>query len=135
MIGGTIIGKSNLEDYVEPFVYSNKMIEMDQESLTIKDQHNARIKVLEIIKKYAWLYVLIGVGIGAVIHNWIPEDIISAVLGEDKWHSVLIATLVRIYVLLDIFGTLPEALVSKGAGLGTVLAFMVAQLPHCRYHR
>ncbi|MEO1814389.1 MAG: permease [Acetobacterium sp.] len=128
VIGGTIIGKSNLEDYVEPFVYSNKMIEMDQESLTIKDRMTfAKDQVLEIIQK-VWLYVLIGVGIGAVIHNWIPEDIISAVLGEDKWYSVLIATLVGIPMYADIFGTLPiaEALVSKGAGLGTVLAFMMA---------
>lgn len=128
VVGGTIIGKSKLEDYVEPFVYSNKMIETDQESLTIGDRMGfAKDQVLEIIKK-VWLYVLIGVGIGAVIHNWIPEDIISAVLGQDKWYSVLIATLVGVPMYADIFGTLPiaEALVSKGAGLGTVLAFMMA---------
>ncbi|WP_373481919.1 permease [Acetobacterium sp.] len=128
VLGGTIIGKAKLEDYVEPFVYSNKMIEMDQESLTIKDRMIfARDQVLEIIQK-VWLYILIGVGIGAIIHNWIPEEIISAVLGQDKWYSVLIATLVGVPMYADIFGTLPiaEALVSKGAGLGTVLAFMMA---------
>lgn len=128
VIGGTIIGKAKLEDYVEPFVYSNKMIEMDQEALTIRDRMSfAKDQVLEIVQK-VWLYILIGVGIGAVIHNWIPEEIISAVLGDDKWYSVLIATLVGIPMYADIFGTLPiaEALVSKGAGLGTVLAFMMA---------
>ncbi|MDO9493197.1 permease [Acetobacterium sp.] len=128
VLGGTIIGKAKLEDYVEPFVYSNKMIEMDQESLTISDRISfAKDQVLEIVQK-VWLYILIGVGIGAVIHNWIPEEIISAVLGQDKWYSVLIATLVGVPMYADIFGTLPiaEALVSKGAGLGTVLAFMMA---------
>jgi len=128
VIGGTIIGKAKLEDYVEPFVYSNKMIEADQETLTTRDRISfAKDQVLEIVRK-VWLYVLIGVGIGAVIHNWIPEEIISAVLGQDKWYSVLIATLVGIPMYADIFGTLPiaEALVSKGAGLGTVLAFMMA---------
>jgi hypothetical protein len=128
VIGGTIIGKAKLEDYVEPFVYSNKIVEMDQETLTISDRIGfAKDQVLEIVRK-VWLYVLIGVGIGAVIHNWIPEEIISAVLGQDKWYSVLIATLVGVPMYADIFGTLPiaEALVSKGAGLGTVLAFMMA---------
>lgn len=128
VIGGTIIGKAKLEDCVEPFVYSNKIVEVAQEDLTIQDRLVfAKDQVIEIVKR-VWLYVLIGVGIGAIIHNWIPEDIISAVLGQDKWYSVLIATLVGVPMYADIFGTLPiaEALVSKGAGLGTVLAFMMA---------
>ena len=128
VLGGTIIGKAKLENYVEPFVYRNKIVEMDQETLTTRDRIGfAKDQVLEIVRK-VWLYVLIGVGIGAVIHNWIPEEIISAVLGQDKWYSVVIATLVGIPMYADIFGTLPiaEALVTKGAGLGTVLAFMMA---------
>ena len=128
VIGGTIVGKAKLEDCVEPFVYSNKIVEVAQEDLTIQDRLVfAKDQVIEIVKR-VWLYVLIGVGIGAIIHNWIPEDIISAVLGQDKWYSVLIATLVGVPMYADIFGTLPiaEALVSKGAGLGTVLAFMMA---------
>jgi len=73
VVGGTIIGKSKLEDYVEPFVYSNKMIETDQETLTTGDRIGfAKDQVWEIVRK-VWLYVLIGVGIGAIIHNWIPE--------------------------------------------------------------
>lgn len=127
VVGGTIISKAKLEDYVEPFVYSNKMMETEQEELTTKDRIKfGKDQVKDIVKK-VWLYILIGVGIGAAIHNWIPGNIISAVLGQDKWYSVLIATLVGVPMYADIFGTLPiaEALVSKGAGLGTVLSFMM----------
>ena len=127
VIGGTIISKLNLEKYVEPFVFNNKMMEIEEAELTTRDRINfAKDQVLDIIKK-VWLYILIGVGIGAVIHNWIPETIITAVLGQDKWYSVLIATLVGVPMYADIFGTLPiaEALVMKGAGLGTVLSFMM----------
>ena len=125
--GGTIISKLHLEDYVEPFVYGNKSVDIEQEELTLKDRITfGKEQVLEIIKK-VWLYVLIGVGIGAAIHNWIPESVISTILGQDKWYSVLIATLVGVPMYADIFGTLPiaEALVSKGVGLGTALSFMM----------
>jgi len=101
---------------------------MPQEQLTVKDRmHYSKEQVMEIIKK-VWLYILIGVGIGAAIHNWIPESVISAVLGQDKWYSVLLATLVGVPMYADIFGTLPiaEALVLKGVGIGTALAFMMA---------
>ena len=128
VIGGTIISKSKLEKYVEPFVYSNKMMELEQEELTVKDRLDiSKNQVLDIIKK-VWLYILIGVGIGAAIHNWIPESIISTVLGQDKWYSVLVATMVGIPMYADIFGTLPiaEALVIKGVGIGTALALMMA---------
>lgn len=128
VVGGTIISKLRLERYVESFVYENKMIEMEQEALTIRNRLNySKDQVLDIVKK-VWLYVLIGVGIGAAIHNWIPETIISAFLGQDKWYSVLLATIVGIPIYADIFGTLPiaEALVQKGVGIGTALAFMMA---------
>ncbi len=84
-------------------------------------------QVLSIVKK-VWIYILIGVGIGAAIHNWIPQDIITAVLGQNNWFSVLLATVVGIPMYADIFGTLPiaEALVLKGVGIGTALAFMMA---------
>ena len=127
VIGGTIISKANLEKYVEPFVYSNKMIKTDQEELTTGDRIDfAKHQVMDIIKK-VWLYILIGVGIGAAIHNWIPENVISAVFGQDKWYSVILATLVGVPMYADIFGTLPiaEALVLKGVGLGTALSFMM----------
>ncbi|MDP4127656.1 MAG: permease [Bacillota bacterium] len=128
VIGGTIISKAKLEKYVESFVFGNNVLEVEQEELTTRARMGfARDQVLDIIKK-VWLYVLLGVGIGAAIHNWIPENIISAVLGQDKWYSVLIATLVGVPMYADIFGTLPiaEALVLKGVGLGTALSFMMA---------
>ncbi len=128
VIGGSIISKLKLEKYVEPFVYKNKVMEMEQEALSTHDRLIfSRDQVLDIIKK-VWLYILIGVGIGAAIHNWIPESIISAVLGQDKWYSVPLATIVGVPMYADIFGTLPiaEALVLKGVGIGTALAFMMA---------
>ncbi|MDP4159606.1 MAG: permease [Bacillota bacterium] len=128
VIGGTIISKAKLEKYVESFVFGNNVLEVEQEELTTRARMGfARDQVLDIIKK-VWLYILIGVGIGAAIHNWIPENIISAVLGQDKWYSVLVATLVGVPMYADIFGTLPiaEALVLKGVGLGTALSFMMA---------
>lgn len=87
----------------------------------------ARAQVGEIVRR-VWPYVLVGVGIGAAIHNWVPAGIVSALLGQDKWWSVPAATLIGIPMYADIFGTLPiaEALVGKGVGLGTVLAFMMA---------
>jgi len=127
VIGGSIISKAKLESYVEPFVYGNQIMEIEQEELTTKDRVDfAKEQVKDIIRK-VWLYILIGVGIGALIHNWIPQEVISAVLGQDKWYSVIVATLVGVPMYADIFGTLPiaEALVYKGVGIGTVLAFMM----------
>jgi len=127
VIGGTTISKLKLEKYVESYVYDNNMIDVEQEELTRRDRINfAKDQVLDIIKK-VWLYIIIGVGIGAAIHNYIPESIITAILGKDKWYSVLVATFVGIPMYADIFGTLPiaEALVTKGVGLGTVLSFMM----------
>ena len=128
VIGGSIISAAKLEKYVEPFVFSNKMADMAEEEMTNRDRWAfAAVQVKDIIKR-VWLYILIGVGIGAAIHNWIPEDLIAMVLGQDKWYSVILATIVGIPMYADIFGTLPiaEALVGKGVGIGTVLAFMMA---------
>jgi uncharacterized membrane protein YraQ (UPF0718 family) len=125
--GGTIIGKAKLEEYVEPFVYGSGSIESEAEQLTVADRVKfGKTQVADIVKR-VWLYIVIGVGVGAAIHNWIPENIISAVLGQDKWYSVLVATVVGIPMYADIFGTLPiaEALVLKGVGLGTALSFMM----------
>jgi uncharacterized membrane protein YraQ (UPF0718 family) len=128
VVSGTVIGKAKMEKYVEPYVYINKMAELEESALTKRDRLKfAKEQVLFIIKK-VWLYILIGVGIGAAIHNWIPQNVISAVLGQDKWYSVLLATIVGVPMYADIFGTLPiaEALVLKGVGLGTALTFMMA---------
>jgi hypothetical protein len=128
VIGGTIISKAKMEKYVEPFVYGNKVLEVEQEALTVKDRLNISKEQVKDIVKRVWLYILLGVGIGALIHNWIPQEIISALLGQDKWYSVLIATIVGVPMYADIFGTLPiaEALVAKGVGIGTALSFMMA---------
>ena len=129
VIGGTIIGKMEMEKYVEPFVYGNKPVgvEYEPEELTRKERIDYAIEQALAIITRVWRYVLLGVGIGALIHNWIPETVIAAVLGQDKWYSVLVATLIGVPMYADIFGTLPiaEALVGKGVGLGTALSFMM----------
>ena len=128
VIGGTIISKANMTQYVESFVLNSPVLDMPQASLTRRDRFDFSAAQVADIFKRVWFYVLIGVGIGAVIHNWLPESWITTVLGEDKWWSVLVATLMGIPMYADIFGTLPiaEALVGKGVGLGTALAFMMA---------
>ncbi len=128
VVGGTLISKMKLEKYVESFVYQNQAGQIDAPEMTRRDRVRfAKDQVVFIIKK-VWLYILIGVGIGAAIHNWIPQDIILAVLGANNPFSVLIATVVGAPMYADIFGTLPiaEALVTKGVGIGTVLSFMMA---------
>jgi len=129
VFSGTIISKLKMEDQVEGFVFrKSNLPEMDLEQLTKKERIRvASESVKEIVRK-VWIYVLIGVGIGALIHNVVPEEFITAILGVDKWYSVPLATLVGVPMYADIFGTLPiaEALVSKGVGIGTALAFMMA---------
>jgi uncharacterized membrane protein YraQ (UPF0718 family) len=127
VVGGTVISKFRLEKYVESFVFNNPVLDIADQKLAVIDRINfAKEQVLDIVKK-VWMYIFIGVGIGAAIHNYIPESFISAILGQDKWYSVLIATFVGIPMYADIFGTLPiaEALVLKGVGLGTALSFMM----------
>ncbi len=128
VIGGTTISLLKLEKYVEPFVLNQKFIETPDEELTPRDRVNFGVQQVKDIVGRVWVYVLIGVGIGALIHNWIPENVIIAILGQDKWYSVLVASLVGIPMYADIFGALPiaEALVTKGVGIGTALSFMMA---------
>jgi hypothetical protein len=125
--GGTVIGCAGMEGQVESFVYAAPVRDGEAGMNRSERLAYARDQVVEIIER-VWLYILIGVGLGAVIHNWIPQDAITALLGQDKWWSVVLATLIGIPMYADIFGTLPiaEALVAKGVGLGTVLAFMMA---------
>jgi len=127
IIGGTLIGKLGMEDQVADFVHNVPVTEAEDTLTRAERLAYARDQVLEIVRK-VWPYVLIGVGIGAAIHNWVPAETIGALLGQDKWWAVPVATLVGIPMYADIFGTLPiaEALVGKGVGLGTVLAFMMA---------
>lgn len=128
IVGGWVIGSLKMEKHVEPFVYNNVMVQLDEQKLTRKERHQFSLEqALDIFKK-TWLFVIVGVGIGAGIHNWIPEQWILLILGQDKWYSVLIATAVGIPMYASLFGTLPiaTALVAKGVGIGTVLAFMMS---------
>lgn len=128
VIGGTIIGMAKVENQVEPFVMKNKVLDLPQEEITKAERAQFACDQVKDIFLRVWPYVLIGVGIGALIHNWIPQELIAALLGQEHWYSVIIATLVGVPMYADIFGTLPiaEALVAKGVGLGTALAFMMA---------
>lgn len=127
VVGGTLIEKMHLENQVEEFIRNGKAIDVVQEELTKKDRlEYAWQQVVSTAKKVA-PYVLIGVGIGAVIHNWIPEDIIVKVLGTGNPFGVILATIAGIPMYADIFGCIPiaEALLAKGARLGVVLSFMM----------
>lgn len=128
VIGGTIIDKLHMEKYVEEFAYASNQLDSDIDELKVKDRIDFSKEQVKDIVKRVWKYVLIGVFIGSLIHNYIPENVINAILGNDKWYSVLVATIVGIPMYADIFGTLPiaEALVAKGVGLGTALSFMMA---------
>lgn len=126
--GGTIISKAKLEDYVEPFVFNGTVATTESAELTTNERLQYAKEQVWAIFQRVWMYVLVGVGIGAAIHNWIPQDVITALLGQDKIYSVFVATLIGIPIYADIFGTLPiaEALVARGVGLGTALALMMA---------
>ncbi|MGM9642455.1 MAG: permease [Eubacteriales bacterium] len=126
--GGTLIEKMHLENQVEEFIKNGHSIDVPQEELHFKDRIKyAWEQVVATAKKVA-PYVLIGVGIGAIIHNWIPEDFIVKVLGDNNPFGVILATIAGAPMYADIFGTIPiaEALLAKGALLGVVLSFMMA---------
>ena len=128
VVGGTIIDKLGMEKYVEGYVKEIENVDGEIIELTREERISyAKGQVLFIIHK-VWLYVLIGVGIGAAIHNWIPQNVIENVVGNKNPFAVILATLVGIPMYADIFGTIPiaEALVGKGVPLGTVLSFMMA---------
>lgn len=128
VVGGTIIEKLHMEKYVEDFIKNASSVDIESPTLTKKDRVEfAKEQVIGTFKK-VFPYILVGVGIGALIHNWIPETWIEAVLGSNNPFGVILATLVGVPMYADIFGTIPvaEALLSKGAQLGTILAFMMA---------
>ena len=126
--GGTIIDKLGLEKYVESFIRTGRDVNIEMADYTRRERLvYAKNGVFDIIKR-VWLYVIIGVGIGAAIHNWIPIELIQSVVGVNNPFSVLIVTVIGIPMYADIFGTIPiaEALFSKGVGVGTILSFMMA---------
>ncbi|MEG0365518.1 MAG: permease [Coprobacillus sp.] len=126
--GGTLIEKLHMEDQVADFIKQAKNVDIDAATLSSKERRDyAKEQVIQTIKKVA-IYIFIGVGIGAIIHNLIPSHWIESILGGDNFYSVPLATLVGIPMYADIFGTIPvaESLLMKGAGLGTILSFMMA---------
>ncbi|MFI3205898.1 MAG: permease [Clostridia bacterium] len=128
VIGGTVLEKLGMEKYVEEFILNAGKVDLESPTLTKKDRAiYAKEQVFATFKKVL-PYILIGVGIGAVIHNWIPQSVIETVLGSDNPFGVILATLVGVPMYADIFGTIPvaEALLAKGAQLGTILSFMMA---------
>lgn len=128
VIGGTIIEKMHMEKYVEEFIRNASSVDIDSPTLTKKDRLVfAKEQVIDTFKK-VFPYILVGVGIGALIHNWIPASWIETILGSNNPFGVILATLIGIPMYADIFGTIPvaEALLTKGAQLGTILAFMMA---------
>lgn len=128
VVGGKIIESAKMEREIEEFILNANVGDVSQSELTIEDRINfSKDQVVSTFKK-VYPYVLVGVGIGAIIHNWIPQDFIEKILGENNIFGVVIATLVGAPMYADIFGTIPvaEALFAKGALLGTVLSFMMA---------
>ncbi len=128
VVGGTVIEKLHMEKYVESFILTAGSVDIESPDLTRKDRlRYAKEQTLATFKKVL-PYILIGGGIGAVIHNWIPEEWIAAVLGSRNPFGVVLATLIGVPMYADIFGTIPiaEALLGKGALLGSILAFMMA---------
>ena len=127
VLGGTLIEKFHMENQVEEFIRKANAVDIDSPSLTQKERIvYSKDQMLETFKK-VFPYVLIGVGIGAIVHNWIPEDFIEGILGSNNPSGVVLATMLGIPIYADIFATIPiaEALLFKGATLGTVLAFMM----------
>ena len=128
VIGGTIIEKLHMERHVESFILTAGNVDIESPDLIKRDRIvYAREQTAATFKK-VFPYILIGVGIGAVIHNWIPEAWIAAVLGSRNPFGVVLATLIGVPMYGDIFGTIPiaEALLAKGALLGSILSFMMA---------
>lgn len=128
VIGGTIIEKLHMEKHVESFIMKAGSVDVTVPDLTRRDRlQYAKEQTLATFKK-VFPYILIGVGIGALIHNWIPEAWVAAVLGSNNPFGVVLATLIGVPMYADIFGTIPiaEALLGKGALLGSILAFMMA---------
>lgn len=128
VVGGMIIEKLHMEKYVESFIMAAGSVDIESPSLTKRSRLiYAKEQMLGTFKK-VFPYIVIGVGIGAGIHNWIPEEWVATILGSGNPFGVILATLVGVPMYADIFGTIPiaEALLAKGAQLGTILSFMMA---------
>lgn len=128
VVGGSIIEKMHLENQVEDFIRNGKSIDLPLDKLTQKDRLKYALEQVTTTARKVFPYIIIGVGIGAFIHNWIPEEWVVSSLGSGNPFGVIIATVCGVPMYADIFGCIPiaEALLAKGAKLGVVLAFMMA---------
>ena len=127
VIGGSLIEKLHMENQVEEFIRSANAVDIDSPSLTQEERLIYAKDQMTMTLKKVFLYILVGVGIGAIVHNWIPTSFIEGILGSKNPLGVVLATILGIPIYADIFATIPiaEALLTKGAMLGTVLAFMM----------
>ncbi|MDT2754295.1 permease [Enterococcus pseudoavium] len=128
VIGGTIIDKLGMENEIQDYIRKMEDTANFVEELTWKDRFRFGVEQVKEVAGKVWPYVIIGVGIGAAIHNWIPESFIQTVLGKDNPFAVVLATVIGAPIYADIFGVLPiaEALFSKGVPIGTLVSFMMA---------
>jgi uncharacterized membrane protein YraQ (UPF0718 family) len=129
VIGGVLIDRLRMERYLEPLANAGAGAgSVDWPQLTRRERGAYALNQTREVVSKVWVYVLIGVGVGAAIHNWVPQDFLDAFLGANNWWSVPAATLIGIPLYADVFGMLPvaEALVARGVGLGTALALMMS---------
>lgn len=128
VVGGLVIGALKLEDQVEGYVYEINMGECEDEQMSSKDRVNFALQNVQDIVKRIWIYLIIGIGIGAAIHGWAPAPVLAKFAGPDNPFAVFIAVVVGIPLYSNALGTIPiaEALILKGVGIGTALSFMMA---------
>ncbi|MDD2779863.1 MAG: permease, partial [Candidatus Methanomethylophilaceae archaeon] len=136
VVGGSLIERMHMEDQIEEFARPDPVVTGGEgcacatisDSMSRKDRASYSWDQTKDTFRRVFVYILIGVGVGAIIHNWIPTDVIQSVLGQQNPFSVILATLLGVPIYADIFGTIPiaEALYAKGIGAGTILAFMMA---------
>ncbi|MDK2821730.1 MAG: uncharacterized protein PWP31_1695 [Clostridia bacterium] len=128
VIGGILIGSLHLEKEVEEYVYQIQTGEVEIEKMTAKDRAKFAWDNVKDIVKRIWIYLLIGIGIGAIIHGWAPAPVLAKYAGPNNPFAVFVAVVLGIPLYSNALGTIPiaEALINKGVGMGTALAFMMA---------
>jgi uncharacterized membrane protein YraQ (UPF0718 family) len=127
---GWIIGRLRMERFVEPWVYESKtgVLQSDEHGLTPEDRLRSGLEAVRDIVGRVWLYVMLGIAVGAGIHGYVPEGTMASIMGKDAWWSVPLAVLFGVPMYANAASIIPivQALLGKGAALGTVLAFMMA---------
>lgn len=130
MFSGYIIGRLKLEKYVEPWVYQIKAghAQIEEQTITSSERIDAGIAAVKEIVMKVWIYIVIGIGVGAGIHGYVPENFMASLMGKSAWWSVPIAVIIGVPMYSNAAGIIPivQALLEKGASLGTVLAFMMS---------